>query len=65
MPETVAREQRFEFREFVALHSFTPLRACKNLIRTLPALPYSASHPEDVASNCDDHCYDALRYALG
>jgi hypothetical protein len=39
-------------------------RTCKNLIRTLPALPYSTSKPADVDSAADDHCYDALRYLL-
>jgi hypothetical protein len=38
--------------------------ACQNLIRTLPALCYSESHPEDVNSDSDDHCFDALRYGL-
>ncbi|MBV9008826.1 MAG: terminase family protein [Verrucomicrobia bacterium] len=40
-------------------------RTCKNTIRTLPALPYSRSNPEDVDSSADDHCYDAARYLLG
>jgi hypothetical protein len=39
-------------------------RTCRNLIRTLPALPYSSLTPEDVDSDADDHCYDALRYSL-
>ena len=37
---------------------------CRNLIRTLPALCYSKTHPEDVDTSGDDHCYDALRYGL-
>jgi hypothetical protein len=36
----------------------------QNLVRTLPALPYSINHPEDVDTNAEDHCYDALRYLL-
>lgn len=40
--------------------------AAPNLVRTLPDLPYDtrAGHEEDVDTRADDHCYDALRYAL-
>jgi terminase large subunit-like protein len=34
--------------------------SCKALIRTLPALPYDASHPEDVDTTAEDHPYDGL-----
>jgi hypothetical protein len=37
---------------------------CRNLVRTLPALCYSKSHPEDVDTDSEDHLFDALRYAL-
>lgn len=37
---------------------------CRNLIRTLPALCYSKTRPEDVDTDGDDHAYDALRYGL-
>lgn len=37
---------------------------CANLVRTLPALSYSETQPEDVDTNGEDHGYDALRYAL-
>lgn len=37
---------------------------CPNLIRTLPALPYSKTRPEDVDTDAEDHAYDALRYGL-
>jgi phage terminase large subunit len=37
---------------------------CKNLIRTLPALPVDPDKPEDVDTEAEDHAYDALRYAL-
>jgi hypothetical protein len=37
---------------------------CKNLIRTLPALPIDGLDPEDVDTNAEDHAYDALRYGL-
>lgn len=39
-------------------------KTCKNLIRTLPSLPYDKAHPEDVAGNVEDHAYEALRTAL-
>lgn len=38
---------------------------CKNLIRTLPALPYDDTNVEDVNTDAEDHAYDALRYGLG
>lgn len=37
---------------------------CRNLIRTLPALPRDARRPEDVDTKAEDHAYDALRYLL-
>jgi hypothetical protein len=37
---------------------------CKQLIRTLPALPVDPDKPEDVDTEAEDHPYDALRYAL-
>lgn len=37
---------------------------CRNLIRTLPALPRSKQNPEDVDTRADDHSSDALRYLL-
>lgn len=37
---------------------------CRNLIRTLPALPRDKKHPEDVDTHAEDHAYDALRYLL-
>lgn len=37
---------------------------CVNLIRTLPALPYSKYNVEDVDTDAEDHLYDAGRYAL-
>lgn len=37
---------------------------CKNLIRTLPALPIDELDPEDVDTTAEDHAYDALRYGL-
>ncbi len=37
---------------------------CPNLVRTLPNLQSDANNPDDVATDGDDHCYDALRYLL-
>lgn len=37
---------------------------CLNLIRTLPQLTCDPHRPEDVDTACEDHAYDALRYAL-
>lgn len=37
---------------------------CRNLIRTLPALPYDDTRVEDVDTDAEDHAYDALRYGL-
>jgi hypothetical protein len=39
-------------------------RNCRNLIRTLPAMVYSRTHPEDIDQSCEEHAVDALRYAL-
>jgi Terminase large subunit, T4likevirus-type, N-terminal len=37
---------------------------CRNLIRTIPALPFSPTNPEDIDSNSEDHAVDSLRYGL-
>jgi hypothetical protein len=37
---------------------------CRNLIRTLPALPRDPRRPEDVDTKAEDHAYDALRYLV-
>ena len=37
---------------------------CRNLIRTLPALPRDTRNPEDVDTKAEDHAFDALRYGL-
>lgn len=37
---------------------------CRNLIRTLPALPRDPKRPEDVDTKAEDHAYDALRYLV-
>ena len=38
---------------------------CRDLIRTLPAMVYSRTHPEDIDDSCEQHLVDALRYGLG
>ena len=37
-------------------------RTCDSVIRTLPALPYSLTKVEDIDTDAEDHCYDAIRY---
>lgn len=37
---------------------------CVNCIETIPALVVSDKNPEDLNTYSDDHCADALRYAL-
>ena len=39
-------------------------RGCRNLIRTLPAMVYSRTNPEDIDDSCEQHTVDALRYGL-
>ena len=35
---------------------------CKQFIRTIPSLVYSASNVEDIDTDMEDHDYDAMRY---
>ena len=37
---------------------------CKELIRSLPELVHDKNRVEDIDSSGDDHCYDAMRYAI-
>ena len=37
---------------------------CVNAIRTIPTLIHDELHPEDLDSDGEDHCADALRYFL-
>lgn len=39
-------------------------RACRNAIRSIPALIYDKRDPEDLDTNGDDHCADSVRGAL-
>lgn len=38
--------------------------SCMNLIRTVPALPYSDRKPEEIDENAEDHAYDSATYGL-
>lgn len=40
------------------------VETCRNLIRTLPALPRSDKNPEDLDTDAEDHAADACRYLL-
>jgi hypothetical protein len=40
------------------------MSTCRNLIRTLPALPYDPVRIEDVDTDAEDHAADTLRYGL-
>jgi phage terminase large subunit len=37
---------------------------CRNLIRTLPGLPYDSIKVEDVDTDAEDHAFDAARYGI-
>jgi PBSX family phage terminase large subunit len=37
---------------------------CRNIIRTLPALPYDDKKPEEIDDNSEDHAFDSLTYGL-
>lgn len=37
---------------------------CPNLIRTLPAMTYDRSNPEDIDLRCEEHAVKALMYGL-
>ena len=39
-------------------------RNCRNLIRTLPAMTYDRSNPEDIDPSCEEHATKALMYGL-
>lgn len=40
------------------------LDVCRNLIRTIPSLPYSETKPEEIDDGAEDHAYDSLTYGL-
>jgi hypothetical protein len=37
---------------------------CKHLIRTIPAMVFSRTNPEDIDDSCEQHLSDALRYGI-
>jgi hypothetical protein len=37
--------------------------ACRDFIRTVPALPHDEAKPEDIDTDAEDHSADAARYA--
>lgn len=37
---------------------------CRNLVRTVPALPYDDTKPEEIDPLAEDHAFDSLTYAL-
>jgi len=39
-------------------------RNARNLVRTLPAMVYSRTNPEDIDDSCEQHATDCLRYGL-
>ncbi len=39
-------------------------RNCRNLIRTLPAMTYDKTNPEDIDPACEEHAVKALMYGL-
>ena len=41
---------------------FYVFKTCPNFIRTIPALIYSETDPEDVDTHMEDHIYDEWRY---
>ena len=46
------------------LPMFQVFSTCRNCIRTLPALVYDRSRPEDIDTQGEDHIYDMIRYVL-
>lgn len=40
------------------------LHTCRNLIKTIPALPYSESKPEEIDDKSEDHPFDSATYGL-
>lgn len=40
------------------------MSTCRNLIRTLPALPYDEHKTEEIDDEAEDHAYDSTTYAI-
>lgn len=52
---------RFDEKGYPMLYVF---RTCKPFLRTITALVYDESNPEDIDTRQEDHDYDACRYFL-
>ena len=37
---------------------------CQHCIRTIPVLPRDQNRDDDVDTDAEDHCYDAVRYRV-
>lgn len=61
LPGKLAVHERLRFDETGRPHLYF-FNTCKDMIRTLPNLPYSLTKPEDIDTDSEDHLYDALRY---
>lgn len=57
-------DEKLRIRKEDGLPRFLVYNTCRDLIRTLPALPRDRSNPEDVDTTAEDHLADALRYGL-
>lgn len=63
----IAGKMQFHYRlsfDGEGLPMFQVFSSCRNFIRTVPALTYSASDVEDVDTAGEDHIYDMARYVL-
>ncbi len=62
--EVHRRLRLFENEQGITTAKLKIFSTCRNLIRTLPMLPFDPTDPEDIDTRGDDHCYDSLRYGL-
>lgn len=61
MPGKMQVHERLRFDEY-GRPKLQVFNICKEVIRTLPALPYDETKPEDIDTGSEDHLYDAIRY---
>lgn len=61
LPGKMQCHYRLQFDE-EGLPMFYVFNTCPNFIRTIPALLYSDTDPEDVDTKLEDHIYDEWRY---
>lgn len=68
VPLTMADNNRLigvrKVRQVIHDRKLKVFSTCPNLIRTLPALPYSKTNLEDVDTDAEDHAFDTLKYGL-